>query len=100
MTYKDLLNTWGEDLDREDLSFEDELDYVNDWYELAQSLTTIPFNPNYSEYEKYRGQDFKIVGIVSYVNDDIELEQLPMWKIQMPNGDILWANCDEIFDIN
>ena len=78
-TYKELLDKWGRDLDRSDLSFEDELTYVDDWYELSKSLPTKPFEPNFTDYAKYKGQSFEIVDTVSYVNDDVDLEN----KIEM-----------------
>lgn len=97
-TYKELLDKWGGDLDRSDLSFEDELEYVNDWYELGKSLPTKPLEPNFTDYAKYKGQSFEIVDTVSYVNDDADLETLPLWKIQMPDGTLIWADCNEIFN--
>lgn len=97
-TYKELLDKWGGDLDRSDLSFEDELEYVNDWYELGKSLPTKPLEPNFTDYAKYKGQSFDIIDTVSYVNDNAELEILPLWKIQMPDGTLIWADCNEIFD--
>lgn len=97
-TYKELLDKWGGDLDRSDLSFEDELEYVNDWYELGKSLPTKPLEPNFTDYAKYKGQSFEIVDTVSYVNDNADLETLPLWKIQVPDGTLIWADCNEIFD--
>jgi hypothetical protein len=73
-TYKELLDKWGGDLDRSDLSFEDELAYVDDWYELGKNLPIKPLEPNFTDYAKYKGQSFKILGTVSYVNDD------PIWR--------------------
>jgi hypothetical protein len=99
-TYKELLDKWGGDLDRSDLSFEDELEYINDWYELGKSLPTKPLEPNFTDYAKYKGQSFEIVDTVSYVNDDADLETLPLWKIKMPDGTLIWADCNEIFDWN
>lgn len=96
-TYKELLEKWG-DIDRSELSFEEELVYVEDWYELGKNLPTKQFEPNFTDYAKYNGQSFAIVEPVSYVNDDIELEALPLWKIKMPDGEIIWADCNEIFD--
>lgn len=97
-SYKELLEKWGEELDRNELSFEDELDYINDWYHLGENFPTKPFEPNFSDYNKYKGQEFIIQGTVSYVLDDVDLEALPMWKIKMPDGEIIWADCSEIFD--
>lgn len=98
-TYKELLEKWG-DIDRSEMSFEEELDYVADWYNLAENLPTKPFDPNFTDYKEYKGQPFTILGNVSYVldGDNIDLESLPLWKIEMPDGNVLWADCNEIFD--
>lgn len=97
-TYKELLEKWGDDIDRSEMSFEEELAYVDDWYELGKNLPTKPFEPNFTDYAKYKGQSFEIVGTVSYVNDDVDLETLPLWKIKIPDGTLIWADCNEIFD--
>jgi hypothetical protein len=55
-TYKELLEKWG-DIDRSEMSFEEELSYVEDWYELGKSLPTKPFEPNFTDYAKYKGQN-------------------------------------------
>lgn len=96
-TYKELLEKWG-DIDRSELSFEEELEYVEDWYELGKNLPTKPLEPNFTDYAKYKGQSFKILGTVSYVNDDADLETLPLWKVEMSDGALIWADCNEIFD--
>lgn len=96
-TYKELLEKWG-DIDRSEMSFKMELAYVEDWYELGKNLPTKPLEPNFTDYAKYKGQPFKIVGTVSYANDDADLETLPLWKIEMPDGALIWADCNEIFD--
>lgn len=97
-TYKELLEKWGYDIDRSEMSFEEELAYVDDWYELGKNLPTKSFEPNFTDYAKYKGQSFEIVDTVSYVNDDVDLEALPLWKIKMPDGNLIWADCNEIFD--
>lgn len=100
MTYQDLLNKWGADFWRDNCSFEEEVEYVNDWYEVAKTLKRKPFETKYSEYSKYNEQTFEIVGTVTYTNDNVDIESLPLWKIKMPDGQIIWADCDEIFDFN
>jgi hypothetical protein len=99
MTYQDLINTWGENLNREELSFEDEYMYVSDWYRLGETLPTKPFNTNFSDWEKYKGQQFEIIRPVYYTIEDVDLESLPLWEIKLDCGDIIWADCDEIFEI-
>ena len=100
MTYQDLINKWGEYADRSKMPLEEELQYIQDWYEVSKDLPTKPFEPNYSEYAKYKGQNFTVIDPpVSYVLDDVDIESLPMWKIQLECGEIIWADCDEIFEI-
>lgn len=99
MTYQDLINTWGENLDRAELSFEDEYMYVSDWYRLGETLPTKPFSPNFSDYMKYQGQQFEVIEPVYYSLEDVDLEALPLWKIKLECGEVIWADCDEIFDI-
>jgi hypothetical protein len=96
-TFKELQQKWG-DIERDKLSFDEELTYVNDWYDLGKNLPTKPFDPNFTDYNKYKGQNFTIEGTVSHATDGVVLENLPMWKIKMPDGEILWADCSEIFD--
>lgn len=50
-TYKELLEKWG-DIDRSEMSFEEELAYVEDWYELGKNLPTKPLEPNFTDYAK------------------------------------------------
>ena len=96
-TYKELIEKWG-GISRNEMSFEDELEYIEDWYELGKNLPTKPLEPNFTEYAKYKGQQFKIVGTVSYVNDNADLETLPLWKVEMPDKTLIWTDCNEIFD--
>lgn len=100
MTYQDIIDKWGEFCDRNELSFEEELDYIWDWYQAGETLPTKPFEANFSDYKKYDGQNFTIVGPVTYAENDVDIECLPMWEIKFDAGDTIWATCDEIFNFN
>lgn len=97
-TYKELTAKWLNYPERDLMSPQEEKEYVNDWYEIGRHLPTKPFEPNFTDYKKYKGQTFTIVDIVD--TSETELENLPFWKIKMSDGNIIWATCDEIFDID
>lgn len=96
-TYKELMAKWDKFPERDLMSIKEELEYIHDWYNLGKNLPTKPFEPTFTDYVKYKGQSFTIIDEVKTF--EVELEQLPMWKIKMEDGTILWALCDEIFKI-
>lgn len=96
-TFQELKNKWN-GIDRESMSRAKEKLYVNDWYNLGKYLPTKPFEPNFTDYNKYKGQTFTIIDIVD--TSETELENLPLWKIRMPDDNVIWADCDEIFDFD
>lgn len=96
-TLQELNDKWN-GIDRETMSRATERLYVNDWYNLGKHLPTKPFEPNFTDYKKYKGQTFTIVDIVD--TSETELEYLPLWKIRMPDDNVIWATCNEIFDFN
>lgn len=96
-TFQELKNKW-DGIDRGTMSRAQEKLFVNDWYNLGKHLPTKPFEPNFSDYEKYKGQTFTIVDIVD--TSETELDCLPLWKIRMLDDNVIWADCDEIFDFN
>ena len=99
MTYQDLINTWGEDPNRREMSFEDEYMYIQDWYTLSETLQKKPFNTPYSDWQSHNGKDFTIISPVYYSIEDIDIEALPLWKIRFETGEEIWADPEEIFEI-
>ena len=95
-TYKELLEKWGDDLNRGSLTYSQEFEYVQDWYKIGFKLKQKPYEATYSEYKKYNGQSFTIIDVVT--TEESDLCALPLWKIVVEDGSILWAECDEIFD--
>lgn len=97
-TYKELLAKWGDGVERETFTREQEKEYVEDWYKIGRNIPTKPFENLFSDYAKYDGQTFEIVGEVNEGEDGVTLEQLPMWKLKMDDGQVVWGLCDEIFN--
>lgn len=97
-TYQDLLNKWGDDINRECMSYEKELEYVNDWYKIGKHLPIKEYESNFSDYQKYKNQSFIIIGEVT--TKESELCALPLWKIKFNDDNIIWADCDEIFNFD
>lgn len=95
-TYKELIEKWGDDLNRDSLTYSQEFEYVQDWYKIGFKLKQKPYEATYSEYKKYNGQSFTIIDVVT--TEESDLCALPLWKIVVEDGSILWAECDEIFD--
>lgn len=95
-TYKELIEKWGDDLNRDSFTYRQEFEYVQDWYKIGFKLKQKPYETTFSEYKKYNGQSFTIIDVVT--TEESDLCALPLWKIVVEDGSILWAECDEIFD--
>lgn len=95
-TYKELIEKWGDDLNRDSFTYRQEFEYVQDWYKIGFKLKQKPYETTFSEYKKYNGQSFTIIDVVT--TEESDLCALPLWKIVVEDGSILWAACDEIFD--
>lgn len=95
MTHQEFTQKWG-DVDRNNTSFEEELELVEDafnMYEAAGFLDTL--NSPYEELGK-NGMPFKVLRRGSYIQDDIDLETLPIWLVEFENGEQAFCYPEEI----
>lgn len=101
--FKDLHKAYGFDnpsKSREDLTEDEEIAFVNDCYETYEHIGfTDTFDTPYTDNKKYVGMKFIVVGRVKELSvdkDGVDLENLPMWNIQLENGDTIAAYPEEI----
>ena len=83
--------------DRVNMGFEEELSYVEDCFDTYEALGfSETYGGPFSEYESYKGMTFKVDRRLSYVEDDADLDCLPMWYITLQNGVQIAAYPEEI----
>lgn len=83
--------------ERDDMSFEEELEYVKDCFDTYENIGfTDTFQTPYEDKAKYNGMRFSVVKRLSYVENDTDLECLPMWRIKFENGEEIDAYPEEI----
>ena len=86
-----------ENKNRNEMGFEEELMFVDDCFDTYEAIGFLErFRNQYSETEKYDNQPFSVVGRITYSQDDVDLELLPMWRIRFENGEIIEAYPEEI----
>lgn len=86
---------------RDDLSEYEERNFINDCFDTYEHIGFADtFGPPYTGEKKYEGMKFTVLGRVKEITEDKEngadLECLPMWNIQLENGDIMAAYPEEI----
>ena len=89
------------DITRNTLSKDEERKFVNDCFETYEHIGFAKtFGTPYTGEEKYVGMKFTVLCRVKEITEDKEngadLECLPMWNIQLENGDIMAAYPEEI----
>jgi hypothetical protein len=92
MTYEEFKQKW-DDVE----TFEDELEMAEDafnMYEETGFLETL--DSPYDDLESKNGMKFKVLRRLSYVTDDVDLECLPMWEIELENGELIHCYPEEI----
>ena len=79
------------------LTFEERIQYVQDCFDLYEKIGFLKqFRSRYSDSEDYDGQLFEVLRRVSYTDDDVDLEVLPMWVMRFRNGVVSYAFPEEI----
>lgn len=86
---------------RDDLSDAEERNWVNDSFDAYEHIGFADtFGTPYTGEKKYEGMKFTVLSRVKEIAEDKEngadLECLPMWNIQLENGDIMAAYPEEI----
>ena len=89
------------DITRNTLSKDEERKFVNDCFETYEHIGFAKtFGTPYTGEEQYVGMKFTVLCRVKEITEDKEngayLECLPMWNIQLENGDIMAAYPEEI----
>lgn len=75
------------DFDVMTASFEDELSYRQDAFDMYETEGfTDTFETPYEECSEYNGQKYELVRRASYVNGDCDMECLPQWIIKFADG--------------
>lgn len=101
--FKDLHKAYGFDngeKTRDDLDINTERAFVDDCYDTYENIGFAEtFGTPYTGEKKYLGMKFSVLGRVKDISEDkngADLECLPMWNIQLENGDIIAAYPEEI----
>ena len=86
---------------RDNLSEDEERSFVNVCFDIYEHIGFADtFGTSYTGEKKYEGMKFTVLGRVKEITEDNEngadLECLPMWNIQLENGDIMAAYPEEI----
>lgn len=87
MTYEEFKKKWDSEVNYVE-TFEDELEITEDafnMYEEAGFLET--FDSPYDDTRSKNGMKFKVLRRLSYVTDDVDIENLPMWEVEFENGE-------------
>ena len=83
--------------DVETASFEDELAYRQDAFDMYETEGfTDTFETPYEECSEYNGKKYEIVRRSSYENGDCDMENLPQWIIKFEDGKEINAYPEEI----
>jgi hypothetical protein len=83
-------------MDRNKMTIKQEREFVNTWYDRYEKDFAKTFWTPYSDYNSRIGQGFEVVGRV--LEDETDLECLPMWKIQFEDGEIIFAHPEEVIN--
>jgi hypothetical protein len=85
------------DFDVMTASFEDELSYRQDAFEMYETEGfTDTFQTPYEECSEYNGQKYEIVRRANYEIGDCDMESLPQWIIKFEDGKEVNAYPEEI----
>jgi len=82
-------------IDRDDMSLEMEREFVKDWFVFYEEKGfSKVFWSLSSDYEKYNGIPFKV--LKQLTESECDLCSLPMWEIELENGEKIQAYPDEV----
>lgn len=91
---------YGGGLSRNDLTEEQEREFVDDCYQAYEHGGFAEKIVSPYECENLRnGMRFEVLGRVPEIKDDpngVDLECLPMWRLRLENGDVMYAFPEEI----
>ena len=81
-------------MNRNKMTARQEREFVNTWYDKYEKDFADTFWTPYSDYNSRIGQGFEVVGRV--LEDEADLECLPMWKIKFEDGEVIFAHPEEV----
>lgn len=85
---------------RDDMSFDEEVQFVNDCFDTYEHIGFVEeFSSPYDEVSEYNGMKFTVTGRIGYVTDNVDIENLPMWRITLEDGTEVMALPEEICKI-
>ena len=99
MTHKEFEEKWGAMIDRNELSFNEHLDFVEDAFSIYENGGFKEFfQTPHEEGSEYNGLKFEVINRITDVFDDEDsnIKTLPMWRIRFENGDDFNAYPEEI----
>ncbi len=92
-----MLNDEYANKDRSDMSFDEQVSYVEDCYDTYEALGfNDTFTTQTEEMWDRIGERFTVIGRLSYVKGEADLEVLPMWHIKFEDGTLIDAFPEEI----
>ena len=97
MTEKELNEKWGVDYDPYNAETEEEvIEFKNDCFDMYEQggFSERFFSP-YDEMEPHNGMKFDVIRRAT-TDDDIDLENLPIWVIKFENGETAFCYPEEI----
>lgn len=97
MTEKELNEKWGADYDPYNAETEEEVvEFKNDCFDMYEQggFSERYFSP-YDEMESHNGMKFDVIRRAT-TDDDIDLENLPIWVIKFENGETAYCYPEEI----
>ena len=103
MTREELRAKYGDTPNREDMTIEQEREFVSDWFSAYEQEGFAPvfWSPG-GDYDEYHGRPFTVLGRTPEYDSQhpgqhtADLECLPMWNIRFGDGVVLAAYPEEI----
>lgn len=85
-------------MSREEMSLEEEREFVEECFKIYENKGFAEvFRGNGGVYAEYDGQIFELLG---RSNEEVGIENLPMWRIKFKDGFILDVYHDEVINVN
>ena len=97
MTEKELNEKWGADYNPYNAETEEEvIEFKNDCFDMyEQGGFSERFLSPYDEMASYNGMKFDVIRRAT-TDDDIALENLPLWEIKLEDGETIFGLPEEI----
>ena len=97
---QDLKTKWG-GIDREDMTEEQEKEFVNDCFVAYERIGFLDrFNSPYDDNSEHNGMVFRVIrrAVVRDADGNLEcdLEAMPVWLVEFENGDTAFCYPEEI----